>query len=137
MSTKYWLYTLGAVAVLGASCGAWFFSHETVKTVNVDHDVVHDQIVTVTKTIKQPTGVVETDTTVTDSKTSDDTDTKTTVAPSPTPSKKWIVSGTYGMGINSIPAYGVEVQYRLIGPVIVGVQGDTSARGLVTLGIEF
>ncbi len=140
MSTKVWLSCVGAAFVAGGGIGAWTLSHETVKTVQVDHDVVHDKIVTVTKTVKEPNGSVETDTTSTKDITADDTKNTQTVAPPAAAAEKpkWIVSATAATTLPTlVPAYGVMVQRRLFGPVIVGAQADTGARGMISVGIEF
>lgn len=135
MSVRYILLLCLLSAGLGAFLAETFAPVKT-ETKDVLHDVIHTQVQTVTKTVRLPSG--EVDTTVTTDRDIVNTlsDIKTEIQLQ-TP-KNWLVSGSYGTDIHTLtPSYGIDVKRRILGPVFLGANGDTSGRVGLTLGMEF
>lgn len=110
--------------------------YSPTKTVEVTRDVTHTEVQTVTHTVKLPSGEVDTTTTTNQDIKQVNTDNKST--PSPIIPKNWLLSGTYGTDIHTLmPAYGVDVKRRILGPLFIGGNADSSGRIGLTLGMEF
>lgn len=117
---------------LGAGLDHYF---NPPKTKEITKDVIHTQVQTITKTVRLPSG--EVDTTITTDKDITDTltaiKTQTSVIP-----KNYLVSGSYGIDLHTMhPSYGIDVKYRVFGPFYTGLEYtfDGSVRG--TIGMEF
>jgi hypothetical protein len=137
MSLKYTVILCLISAITAASLTKYYFPNVQTKTQDVTHDVIHTQVQTVTKTVKLPSG--EVDTTVTTDKDIQNTlnDIKTQVSLQ-TPPPNWLVSATYNTDIHTLqPSYGADVKRRILGPVFLGINADTSGRFGASLGMEF
>lgn len=120
-------FGLGVITVI-------HFSTPKTITVETQHDVIHNNIVTVTHTIKENDGTVDVTTTTTDHSQKIETDSKTAVQIQP----NWLVSGTYGIDIHTLqPAYGLQVNRRILGPVFIGALLNTRGDVGLSLGFEF
>src|SRR5665213_1723485 len=132
MSLKYIAILCLISAVIG---GVVTKMYSPPKTVEVTRDVTHTEIQVVTHTVKLPSGEIDTTTTTNQDIKQVDTDNKST--PSPVIPKNWLVSGTYGTDIHTLmPAYGVDVKRRILGPLFIGGNADSSGRIGLTLGME-
>jgi len=106
------------------------------KTVETTRDVVHNDVQTIVKTIKLPTGEVDTTTTTTDHSVKVDTDNKTAVQLQV--AKNWLVSGVYSISIHTLePSYGLQVNRRILGPIFIGANANTKGEIGLSLGMEF
>jgi hypothetical protein len=139
-------------AILGAACliagfllgGKLVQPKEVIKTQLVDHDVIKDHVVTVTKEIVQKDGSKEIDTTVTDDRKQDDVKKESTVSVQPLPKvdPKWFVTVGAGIDASSLsslgsPVYSVGVDRRILGPIYGGVWGNNKSQVGVGIGLEF
>lgn len=103
----------------------------TLETKTVTRDVIKDRIVTVTRTVKGPDGTV-----TRDRRTETDRDTTRraeSVVQTAALLKDWRISGGYMA--DKVITGGLE--RRVLGPVFLGVQADSSGRLGATLSIEF
>jgi hypothetical protein len=109
---------------------------EVVKTVTV---VQHDTV-TITKQVKKPDGTTETDTTITD-KDVDTTNSSMKESSSETITNlkpQWKATGQYGYNFSSAEkVYGAEVDRRILGPIFVGVWGNSDHVGGLAVSVEF
>ncbi len=92
-------------------------------------EVAKEHIVTVTKERVLPGGVIEREIRVVEDRLV--TETKEAKR------KSWLLSATASSSLLLVPVYGVQLQYRLFGPVYVGVQGGTNGYIGALLGMEF
>jgi hypothetical protein len=108
------------------------------KTVTVDHEVIKDNIVTVTHTITQPNGTVESTTTTTDKsdKLVSDVNTAVVASTHSTLNISALVANDFSRGV-LVPTYGVSVSKQLLGPVTVGGFGLTNGTIGISIGINF
>jgi hypothetical protein len=105
---------------------------EVVKTVEV---VKHDTT-TIIKERKKPDGSSETDTTIInhDTDISSSKDSKVTSILPP----QWKVQGQYGYDFRDLrPVYGAAVDRRIIGPIFIGVWGNTNHTAGLSASLEF
>lgn len=121
-------------AVVSAAVTQRFFPQ--TKTVEVEKDVTHTDVQTVTHTVTRPNGEIDSTITIVDHTQKVDTSSKTVVlAPVP---PNWLVSATATTGLKSIePVYGVNVNRRILGPLFIGGLADTKGNVGVSLGMEF
>ncbi len=122
-------------AVISAAFTRYYFPAIKTETVNVDHDVIHNNIVSVTHTVKEPNGAVDTTITTTDHTSQIDTKTNTVVQAAP----KWNVSGLVANDFRSVlkPVYGASVSKEVLGPITIGLWGLSSATVGVSVGVNF
>src|SRR5690348_9465953 len=121
-------------AVASAAVTETFF--QKTKTVEVQKDVIHNNVVTVTHTVKLPSGEIDSTTTTTDHTSRVETDNKSAPALSP----NWLVSGfvaTDSISALANPAYGVQVNRRILGPIFIGASLSTKHDVGISLGMEF
>lgn len=109
---------------------------EITKTVEV---VKHDTVTTTHET-KRPDGTTETNTTTVnhdvDMSHSSTTDTITKITDNLKP--QWKVSGQAGYNFSNFQrVYGAEIDCRIIGPIFLGVWGNTNHTGGLSVGLEF
>lgn len=98
----------------------------------VSKDVVHNQIVTVTKVIKQKDGSEVSTTTATDTSVKvDNTVSKDIKAPN------YHVTAGYDIGFTAVPSYSLQVEKRIAGPLFLGARAETRGAVGVVLGLEF
>jgi hypothetical protein len=141
---KYLALIILVALAVGAALTRAYAPREVVKTVAVDHDVVKDHIVTVTKEIVQKDGTKEFDTVVTDDRKEDDTK-KTTITDTktlPSLAPKWFVTAGMGLDASSLsslttPVYQIGVNRRILGPIFIGVNANTRSQVGVNVGLEF
>lgn len=118
-----------AAFALGASTRYLFPATKTVENI-----VTKDHVVTVVKQIKNKDGTTETDTTTTEDKNT--TDNKVAIVAIRAISN-WHVGAGANIGLNLQPSYSVQVDRRILGPVFVGISGDTIGRVGAHLSVEF
>ena len=138
---KYVVIVCLVTAAVSASITRYYFPQVTVqtKTVEADHSVTHNDVKTVTHEVKKPDGEVDTDITTIDSTVHTDTDTKTAQVVQLAPEKNWYVGATASItGVNfANPAYGVQVNRRILGPIFLGGTVNTKGEFGISLGMEF
>jgi hypothetical protein len=126
---------------MSAGVTRYYFPQVTVetKTVEVQKDVIRNNIVTITSTMKLPNGEVDTTTKTIDNTVHVDTDTKTSQSMQLSPQKNWFVGAEASItGINfANPAYGVFVNRRILGPFYLGGSVNTKGEFGVSVGMEF
>jgi len=137
MTLKNTIIACAISAALAAAFTRFYFPAVKTETVNVDHDVVHNNIVTVTHTIKEASGVVDTTVTTTDNSTQVKTDTNTAiVTKSPTLNISGLVANDFSRGILQ-PVYGASVSKQVMGPVTAGVFGLSNGIIGLSIGLNF
>jgi hypothetical protein len=129
-------------AVLSAGLTRYYFPRVTVQTkVEVQKDVTQDNIKTIVQTMKLPSGEIDTTSTTIDNTVHTDTQTQTDTLPQlyPDQTKNWYVGLTSSItGINfANPAYGVQVNRRILGPLFIGGTVNTHGEFGVSVGMEF
>lgn len=135
MSFKYTILSYLAVAVVTSLATRFYFPSIQTKTVETTKEVVRNDVQTVIKTVTQPSGAVESTTTITDHTLKTDIDHKVDIVAA---TKDWLVSGMYTIDIHTDkPIYGVDIKYRLFGPVFIGGLIDTTGQPRFTLGATF
>ncbi len=105
---------------------------EVVKTVEI---VKHDTT-TIIKERKNPDGSTEKDTTIVnhDTDISSSKDSKVTEILKP----QWKVQAQYGYNFSDLrPVYGAGVEHRFIGPISLGVWGNTNHTAGLSASLEF
>ena len=100
---------------------------ETIKTEVQEKE----KIVTIIKKIVAPDGTTTEETTKTEDRVTD-TDVVAVLAPPP---PNWHISAQYMP--DAIPAYGVQIERRILGPVFVGVGANTRKELNISVGFEF
>lgn len=119
-------------AALAAGLTKFYFPN--VKTVEVEKQVTHKDVETVTHEVKRPDGTVDTVITTTDHSSVILTDTKKEYNVVP----NWQISAFALANIKLESSdYGLQAQRRILGPIFVG--GMVTSRGNigVSLGMEF
>lgn len=116
---------------LGAIVGRVLAPKAITKTETITNTV------TVTKTLKEPNGAVEIETTTTSQ-----VDKVIVPVPNSTPPdakthSKYIVSATVGTNVLLQPTYGVQVQRQLLGPIYGGAYANTSGQAGLILSVAF
>jgi hypothetical protein len=110
------------------------FYFPTVKTVEVEKEVIRNNIQTVTHTVKQPNGAIDITTTTTDHSQTVLTDTKKEY----NVNRDWVISAFAETSIKlDSPSYGLQVQRRVLGPVFIGGLVNNKGNIGVSLGMEF
>lgn len=135
MNAKTVMILCVVTAALSAAVTEQYFPK--TKTVEVQRDVIQNDIQTVIKTVRLPTGEVDSTTTIVDHTKRIDIDTKTTTTASIPPN--WLVSATADVPHFDLtkPAYGAQVSRRVLGPVFLGFQLNTRGEAGLSLGMEF
>lgn len=122
------------IGVICLSLGAYLeykFNKPEVLTQIVTHDVIKEQVVTVTHTVHDKDGSTVTDSTTTQN-TVDTSNTKLQViAPHV---DIWQITAGYAPLSNS---YTVGASHRFIGPLWLGTQISTQGQALLTLSVQF
>ena len=119
--------------VICSAAGGYILRQSTavLETKIVTKDVIKDRIVTVVRTVKSPDG-----TETRDERTEQDRDTtrrSQTVVETAAPLKDWKVSAGYMID----RTYTGAIERRILGPVFLGVQGDSQGRLGAIVSIEF
>lgn len=124
--------TVVLLCVASAALAGWavkrYLPTEVVKTETVEVE----KIVTIIHREKKPDGTV-----VEDEKRTEDrqTDTDTVASKPVAPPPNWHISAQYLP--DTLPAYGINVERRILGPIFVGVGANTRKELHVSLGFEF
>lgn len=149
---KYLAAIVIVAMAVGAALTRQFAPRTVTKTVTqtqtVDHDVIKDHVVTITKEIDRKDGTKEIDTEVVDNRVNTDVSTtksttQTTVsAPAPIPQPQWFLTAGAGLDATSLsnltnPVYNGSVNRRILGPIYMGIWGNTRSQVGVQLGLEF
>lgn len=108
-------------AIAGAAILYWYMPQNSAET------ITKDRIITVTRTVKSPDGTV-----ITDERKEENSTTKEKVITADK-SPDWHIS--IGSDINRIIK--LEVSRRILGPITIGVYGDTNKTIGVGVGILF
>lgn len=139
---------LGLVVLVAMALGAYltrqFAPREVDKTQIVNHDVVHDHVVTVTKEITNKDGTKEVDTTTTEDKAQTNNQVKSVIDSKPDPVSKsqWFVTAGAGLDFSKVenftnPIYQASVNRRILGPIYLGAYGNTKSQVGLQVGLEF
>ncbi len=126
-----------ASAILSAAATRYYFPSLKTETLTVDHDIIHNNIVTVTKTIKEPNGETNTTTTTTDTSSKVDITSHESIT---VKQPQWTVSGLVANDFSRgllVPTYGAQVQRQILGPINIGAFGLTNGTIGVSVGISF
>lgn len=138
MTITYRIYIISLIVVAGlaAATTRFYFPQVQSKTVTVEHEVEHNNIVTVTHTVHDANGAVDTTTTVTDHSTKIESNSQTALVNKPL---DWHVGALVGMDVHKglIPIYGASLDRRILGPVTVGGFGLTNGTIGVSIGLSF
>lgn len=135
LSNKQVISALVVVAVVSAAATRYLWPQILTKVVSVEHEVIKNNVVTVIKTVQQPGGTVETDTTITDN-----TITSTSIKNTSTTyqTAQWHAGLSVGSSIHTLqPVYDLRIERRLFGPVFLSAGGSTDGVARVGLAIEF
>ena len=134
--------TLKQALILALICSAissavtrFYWPVVQTKTVEKTNDVYHNDIQTVLRIVKEPSGAVEsTTTTIDNSVRVDTTDKSLETLKRP----DWLVGATIGTDfVSSLPIYGVHVQRRVLGPFWLGIGVNTTHQATLSLEMEF
>lgn len=142
MKLKYTIGCLVAAFILGGACGRFLAPHKTTTDKHsVTQQDVHkdDHSITTTTRVKKPDGTVITTRTrkndiVTQKDTHKDTQTHTeTVFDASRLTITALMVGVSGGSLGLTTGYGLEVTYRVLGPLSVSAMG--ASNGLIGVGI--
>lgn len=123
-------------AALSAVVTRYYFPKLQMQTVEVEKEVVKNNVVTVTKIVKEKDGTETTEITTVDKSTKKSEDSKVV---SIAASKDWMISASaqtdFKEGLK--PVYGLQVQRRILGPFYLGATANTDKAIGVSVGFEF
>lgn len=143
MSTRYYLLILVIAIVVSYAYGRYntpvkIVTKTVIETKTVE--VVHHDIQTVIKEVTKPDGTKEVTTTITD-KSVDNTDTNQTVDQTKVVSNEkpqWKVNAGFTPHNPALGYfYSATIERRILGPIFLGVQGNTDRNVALTVGLEF
>lgn len=135
MTLKQSLVACLIVAVAAAAVTRYYFPQIQTKTVEVIKEVVKTDVKTVIHTVTSPDGTTDTTTTIVDHTTRTETENKTSIQAKEI---NWQVSGSVQSNFRlDPPAYGVQVQRRVLGPFFVGALLNTKGDVGLSLGVSF
>ena len=129
---------IGLVVVLLVAGISFYEGRKTapVQVQNVDHVNDHNNIVTVTKIVKEKDGTTQETTTTTDTSTKASIDNKTTVNPTVQKDKRLDLGIQYNF-TELRQDYNVSFSKRLIGDLWLGARIDTNKTIGAFVGFEF
>ena len=129
---------IGLVVVLLVAGISFYEGRKTapVQVQNVDHVIDHNNIVTVTKIVKEKDGTTQETTTTTDTSTKASIDNKTTVNPTVQKDKRLDLGIQYNF-TELRQDYNVSFSKRLIGDLWLGARIDTNKTIGAFVGFEF
>jgi hypothetical protein len=143
-SYKYTALAFVLVGIISFGSGRYLTPTKVVtqiKTVEVEHVIKDDNVVTTTHEVKEPDGEDVVDTTTKDLTTTvtqekeatEETKTVTTEKP------QWKVSGIITAKPLTLyqPSYGALVERRILGPVFIGAGANTDSTLYLSIGVEF
>lgn len=134
MALKYVAIACLLSAIVSAAVTEFYFPKIQTKVVETEHETVKNNVVTVIRTVTK-NGETDSTTTITDHTQKSESDSKVAIIAKPA---DWMASGLYTIDIhNSKPIYGVDIKYRLFGPLFLGGMLDTTGQPRVTLGVTF
>lgn len=150
LSVKFLVIIVIVSAVVGGLIVRKFAPQEVIKTVIqtqvVDHEVVKDHIIKVTKEIDNPNGTKEIDTETDEDRQSDEnkqtntTQTETKTIPVAASRPNWFVTGGAGLQFSAVtsgPVYNLGLNKRLVGPVYWGMWGNGNSPQNAAAGFQF
>jgi hypothetical protein len=112
----------------------WWPNIQT-KTVEVAKEVVHNDVRTIIKTVKLPSGETQTTTETIDHTQRTDTSSKTAQQ---TSQPNWLAGVSIATDFQHLqPLYGITVDRRLLGPLFVGATLNTAHEVGINLKLEF
>lgn len=127
--------TLLVLIAVIVTAGVSHYYYPLTKTIEVEREVIKNNIVTVTHTVKEKDGRVDIITTTTDKSQKIESNTKTKSINLQT---NWLVSGLYETDIHALqPTYGLQVNRRILGPVFISAVLNTKGSVGLGLGFEF
>lgn len=135
MSTELFIGICAASFVGGCWAGCKYQGDKPAEVRIEQHEVVKDRVVTQTKVVERKDGSKETDTVVTEVKAA--TIDKSAAKTEETPKPKWLISADANIGIDEKPFYGAQVLHSFIGPVSLGLRGDSRGTIGVVVGLSF
>lgn len=129
------------VTIIVVAAGCFYEGRKTAPPViqTVDHQINHNNIVTVTKVVKEKDGSQQTTTTTTD--TSTKAETEHIIAPAPqaaasSNNKRWDLGVEYNF--NTLRQdYNLGYSQRVIGDLWLGIRGNTDKTVGAFIGLEF
>lgn len=133
--------TIGSLVLLGVGYGFGRYvlpANEVTKIEQVEHEVVRNNVITITKEVTKADGTKETVTTVVD-KSVEKKDKQVESIVSKPIENRWLV----GLGVNPIKyteTYSVRVDRRILGPLFIGgqyIRNKSDNIGLITAAMEF
>lgn len=142
MTTRQALGAIGLALLIGVACGRYTLPAKIVtKTVVTTDSSKHesDHSVVVRTETRKPDGtdtiITTTQKNVTNVSTADTTSLSSKAVTYDT--ERWELLGVAGLDLRGAPAYGAEINYRLLGPVTIGAMGLTSGFVGVSVGLRF
>lgn len=132
------LKTIIAAVIIGLGLGAGITKayFPKIQEVNIEKEVVRTDVRTVVKEVIRADGSKETVTETTD-RTVKKEDKKSTIDKTPEPKMNKVSAIVKYDFDEKKENYGVLVERRLVGPVFLGLYGDTKKNIGVSAGIEF
>lgn len=137
MDTKYVVMLTAASLAAGALIQRQWDNKEIEKISTQVRTVIQDHIVTVTKTITKPDGSSETDSTTTDTSIKKEIEKSIAESSKPAYNPQWLISGGASLDLERTPAYQLQVQRAILGPVWVGIWGSTRKEAGINVGVLF
>lgn len=110
---------------------------QTEKIMTITRDIIHNQIVTVTKTITKPDGSTETDSTTTDTSIKKEIEKQIVESSKPFYNSQWLIAGGASLNSDREQFYKLEVQRNILGPLWLGIYGTTHKELGLSAGILF
>lgn len=119
--------------LFGVGISRYFWPVQS-KTEVIEKEVVRNDIKTIVRTVERPDGSRETVSEITDRSQTNASrsDTKIVVFP-----KNWQVGAGVHSDYKLMPTYSVHVHRRILGPVLVGLQGNTNGQIGLLVSVEF
>jgi hypothetical protein len=135
MNLKYVLILMVIVAAGSAGLTRFYFPQVQLKQVEVSHDVIHNQIQTVIKTVKEKDGTEVTTQVITDNSTKSAFQQNTLQQNKQT---QWMFDvGARTNFTDHEIVYDIQAQRRILGPFFLGAKASTDHSVGVSVGMEF
>lgn len=113
----------------------YYFPKIETNTVETTKEVIHTDIKTVVHTVTSPDGTTDTTTVTEDHTIKKDSSNKTSIVYK---QPDWLVSASVQSNyLLEPPAYGIQVQRRILGPFYIGALLTTKHEVGLSLGFEF
>ncbi len=130
------------VAILIATFGAGIYlgkvQFSKTETVNVEHEIVKNNVITVTHEVSHTDGTHEVITTVTDKSTDAKAVKQTVVVAAPNLASPYHISASASTDFTGYAhVYGLQIERKILGPFSIGVRADTNKQIGIVVGYEF